>query len=301
MVRAWGRGAFFVELAIELVAALGKWIEPRHAFQVDEVVALLCVLQRKLRRTPPPVRLRPQISNLCHRPPQKRRHVGWNLLRGHPVDGTMPLIAPRPRPPTLQENEGHQPQADQPPFRPPSFHFTMQNSSTPLASNQNAKCSESCRKRGLPTVCWMTPKLPAGGICGGPTKLGKKLTSLFGASKSGWLKILNASASNLSWNRSLIKNCLAKLVSKRTWNGPRKLFRPLFPNRDSKSSSPVLSGAGTPLVPGVTNWGAKSAELSLQSEGDTVTPVGQIPLLAACLAVTPGSSGTMGFPISLSV
>src|SRR5580698_1291417 len=64
----------------------------------------------------------------------------------------------------------------------------MQNSSTPLASNQNAKCSESCRNRGLPTVCWMTPKLPAGGICGGPTKLGKKLTSLFGASKSGWLK-----------------------------------------------------------------------------------------------------------------
>src|ERR1700678_4250844 len=208
MVRAWGRGAFFVELTIELVAALGKGIEPRHAFQVDEVVGFLGVLQRKLGRTPPPVRLRPQISNLCHRPPQKRPHVSRNFLPRHPVDGSMPLIAPRPGPHALQKNEGREPQADQTPSRPPRFHFTMQDSSTPLASNQNAKCSESCRKRGLPTVCWITPKLPAGGICGGPSKLGKKETSLFGASKSGWLKILNASASNFRWKRLLIRNCL---------------------------------------------------------------------------------------------
>jgi hypothetical protein len=32
--------------------------------------------------------------------------------------------------------------------------------------------------------------LPAGGIEGGPEKLGKKVTLLFGASKSGRLKIL---------------------------------------------------------------------------------------------------------------
>src|ERR1700683_4095172 len=114
MVRAWGGGAFFVELAIELVAALGKWIEPRHAFQVDEVVGLLCVLQRKLRRTPPPVRLRPQISNLCRRPPQKRRHLRRNFLRGHPVDGTMPLIAPRPRPPLCKRTRAISPRLTSP-------------------------------------------------------------------------------------------------------------------------------------------------------------------------------------------
>jgi hypothetical protein len=34
---------------------------------------------------------------------------------------------------------------------------------------QNARCSANCRKRGLPIVCWMTPRLPSGGIVGGPT------------------------------------------------------------------------------------------------------------------------------------
>src|SRR5579859_1803899 len=143
------------------------------------------------------------------------------------------------------------------------------------------------------------PKLPSGGIDGGPTKLGKKVTLLFGVSKSGWLKILNASASNLSWKRSLIWNCLARLMSKRTWNGPRKVFRPVFPYKDSKRSHPLLSQAGTPFVPGATNWGAKSAELSLQIFVEN--PAQFAPGCAACEAVTPGTSGTMGFPIKLKV
>src|SRR3984885_2051007 len=297
MVR--GRGSLLVQLAIELIQPRRQRIEPRDAFQIDEVVGLLRILQSEFGRTAPPIRLRPKISDLKDRASQKSRHVRRNLLRRHAVDVSVSLVPPSPRPHTLQDNEGRQPQTDQPPSKPPSCHFTMQSSVAPQASNQNAKCSESCRKRGLPIVCWMTPKLPSGGIDGGPTKLGKKLTSLLGVSKSGWLKILNASASNLSWKRSLNRNCLAKLVSKRTWNGPRKLFRPVVPNNDSKSSQPVASQAGTPLVPGATNWGPKSATLSLQSDAET--PTGQLAPLAACLAVTPGSSGTMGLPISLSV
>ena len=53
---------------------------------------------------------------------------------------------------------------------------------------------DNCRKRELPSVCWMIPKLPTGGKEAGPVKLGKNRTLLLGASKSGWLKRLNASA-----------------------------------------------------------------------------------------------------------
>src|ERR1019366_6275458 len=130
------------------------------SLQIDEVIRFLRVLERELRGTAPAVGLRPKVSNLRDSATEKSRHGGGNLLRGHAVDGNMPLIAPRDRRLALHENDGDQRQADQPPSRPPSFHFTMQNSATPLASNQKAKCIESCRNRGLPIVCWMTPKLP---------------------------------------------------------------------------------------------------------------------------------------------
>ena len=52
-------------------------------------------------------------------------------------------------------------------------------------ARQNARCKTNCRNRGLPIVCWIIPRPPAGGIEGGPEKLGKKVTLLFGASKSG--------------------------------------------------------------------------------------------------------------------
>ena len=57
-------------------------------------------------------------------------------------------------------------------------------------------------------------------------------------------------------------NSLAKLISKRTWNGPRNVFLPVVPNTDSQSSQPVASQGGTPSWSGARNCGEKSAAFS---------------------------------------
>ena len=49
--------------------------------------------------------------------------VRRNFLRGHAVDGGVPLIAPRDCAHALQENEGDQRQADQPSFESAQFTF----------------------------------------------------------------------------------------------------------------------------------------------------------------------------------
>jgi hypothetical protein len=193
-----GRSALLVKFAIKLVATSRQRVEPRDAFEVDEVVGLLRVLEGKLRRAAPAVGLRSKVGDLDHGAAQEARHGGRNFLRSDAVDGSMPLVPPRERSLALNKNEGDQRQADQPSLEPFGRQSTPNAGPLLCAPHQNAKCSESCRKRGLPIVCWITPKLPCGGICGGPAKLGKKVTSLFGASKSGWLKILKASASNFS-------------------------------------------------------------------------------------------------------
>ena len=83
-----------------------------------------------------------------------------------------------------------------------------------------------------------TPKCPIGGIAyptdeqekSGPGGLQKALKStlLLGMSKLGWLKMLNAFTSYLSWNLSLMVKFLTAPKSKRFWNGPRKMLRPPF-------------------------------------------------------------------------
>src|ERR1039458_5326929 len=89
-----GRRALLVELAIELVAALRQRIKPGHAFEVNEMIGLLRVLEGKLRRTAPAVGLWPQIGDLVYRrgPPKELRHVDRNLLRRHAINVGVPLI-----------------------------------------------------------------------------------------------------------------------------------------------------------------------------------------------------------------
>ena len=74
MVRRWSRGALLVELAIKLVASRRKWIEPGDAFEIDEVVGLLRVLQREFRGTAPAVRFRAEVGDLADGAAQEARH-----------------------------------------------------------------------------------------------------------------------------------------------------------------------------------------------------------------------------------
>src|SRR5208282_2150181 len=97
--------SLLVELAQELVAARRKRIEPGDAFEINEMIRLLRVLESELRRTAPAVRLRAEIGDLSHGETQKSRHGGRNLLRGHAIDVSVSFVAPRGRRRTLDENE----------------------------------------------------------------------------------------------------------------------------------------------------------------------------------------------------
>ena len=99
---------------------------------------------------------------------QESRHCRRDFLRRHAVDVGVALVAPGEGGQVLKENEGDQQQADQPSSKPFGRQSTHKASPVLRARHQNAKCIWSCRKRGLPIVCWMRPKLPCGGIDGGP-------------------------------------------------------------------------------------------------------------------------------------
>jgi hypothetical protein len=96
-----GRGAFFVKFAIELVASRRKRVEPGNAFEVDEVVGLLSVLEGKLQGAAPAVRFRAKIGDFADSPAQETRHGGRNFLCGNAVDGDVTFVAPRDRSPAL--------------------------------------------------------------------------------------------------------------------------------------------------------------------------------------------------------
>src|SRR5208283_1252020 len=107
-----GRSSLLVELAQELVAARRKRIEPGDAFEINEMIRLLRVLESELRRTAPAVRLRAEIGDLSDGEAQKSRHSGRNLLRRNPVDGGVSLVAPCDGRDTLKKDEDHQHHAD---------------------------------------------------------------------------------------------------------------------------------------------------------------------------------------------
>src|SRR5579863_5018423 len=83
-----------------------------------------------------------------------------------------------------------------------------------------------------------------------------------GASKFGWLKMLNASNSYCSETRSPTLKFFVKETSNLVWNGARKVFRPKLANPVSKLShlcTPLTTTqAGVPFTPGANPVGAAS-------------------------------------------
>jgi hypothetical protein len=97
---AQSSAAFFVPI-ISLIAASS--IEPVNSLEIDEVVRLLRILQRKLGVTAPTIGLRPEVSNLRDNTTQKPRHAGGDFLRHNPVHVGMSLVAPPERALGLQK------------------------------------------------------------------------------------------------------------------------------------------------------------------------------------------------------
>ena len=57
-----GGSAFFVKLAIELVATFRQRVEPINFFEIDEVVGLLRIFQRTFRQIAPAIRFRTKVG-----------------------------------------------------------------------------------------------------------------------------------------------------------------------------------------------------------------------------------------------
>ena len=102
------RRPLLVQLATELIPALRKRVEPCDAFEIDEVIRLLSVLQGKLCRIAPAIWLRTEIGDLNGGSAQKSRHRRRNALGSNPADVGVTFIAPGKGRIVLKKNEGDQ-------------------------------------------------------------------------------------------------------------------------------------------------------------------------------------------------
>ena len=108
------RGALFVELAVKLVAAWRKRIQPRDPLQIDEVIRFLRVLQCELRGTSPAVGLWAEVGNFGNRMPQESRHVSGNVFDRDSINVFVPFVAPAENVGTLKAEQHCKRCADQP-------------------------------------------------------------------------------------------------------------------------------------------------------------------------------------------
>ena len=93
----WMRQPRRIQRGNEVIAPAWQMI-PDHIgeFQIDEMLRRLCVVQLRLARRPPAVRLRPQVLDLVdrRRAAEKSRQIGRKMLDREPIDHAVSLAAP---------------------------------------------------------------------------------------------------------------------------------------------------------------------------------------------------------------
>src|SRR5581483_152291 len=108
-----GCGALFVKLAVKLIAPAGQRIEPCHAFEIDEMIGLLGILQGILGGIAPAIGFGPEVGDLDHGASQELGHCCGNLLGGDAVHKCVAIVAPGEGEIRLQKDEDYQRQADE--------------------------------------------------------------------------------------------------------------------------------------------------------------------------------------------
>src|SRR5579863_7670702 len=103
----------FVELAVKLVPARWKRIQPRDPLEINIVVRFLGVLERILRRTSPAIGLGTEVGQFRNRTPQESRHLKGDSFSGNAIYIFVSFISPPKNVGALQAKQSHQRTADQ--------------------------------------------------------------------------------------------------------------------------------------------------------------------------------------------